>query len=154
MLDIRKEWENPNRKIACIEGDFELDPRSVSAQRFKQTKIWNFRSGLTVAEFFDGFIFWISNGIQDQPEKYPLFGKTCMAELHLKYGYLPSLIVLQGFEALQYGGDDPDDYALIKDELFRDWLRYFAKEDHNHFCIISGDFQVFDLMDFTTVDFF
>jgi hypothetical protein len=53
MLDICKEWGNPNRKIACIEGDFELDPRSISAQRFKQARIWNFRGGLTVAEFFD-----------------------------------------------------------------------------------------------------
>lgn len=152
MLDIRKELENPDRKIACIEGDFELSPRSVSAQRFKQTRIWNFRSAFTVAEFFDEFIYWISNGIQDQPEKYPVTVKARLAEFHSKVGYSPSLIVLQGFEALQYG--EGDDYGLIKDDSFRDWIRSFAMGGRDHFCVISGDLPLFDLIDFTTVECF
>ena len=152
MLDIYEELEKPSRKIACIEGDFELCARTVSAKLFKQTRIWNFRSGLTVAEFFDDFVFWISDGIQDKPETLPMPEKVRNAELHLKWSYSPSLIVLQGFEALQYG--DGNDYGLIKDEFFRDWIRFFASGDHKHFCVVSGDYPVLDLIDFTTVSYF
>lgn len=154
IADIYKQWESPSRKVACIEGNFDLDLRSVSVRLFKQSRIWNFRSGLTVEDFFDELIFWLTDGIQDKPETLPIVGKKHLAELHLKASYLPSLIVLQGFEALQYGGDDPDNYGLIKNEFLRDWLRFFALGEHNHFCVISGDFPVFDLMDFTTVEYF
>jgi len=147
MLDIRKEWENPDRKIACIEGDFALDVSGLPTKY----KVWDFRSGLTVTEFFDEFVYWMGSSKNIRSEFLPISGKVSCAKLLLKLMAYPSLIALQGFEALQYGSGD--DYGLIKDKFFKDWLRFFALGNHNHFCVISGDFPVLDLMDFTTISY-
>ncbi len=107
---------------------------------------WGFYTKPSVDEFFEAALKYLSGGKID-PRDYP----SSSAKAHFIAAMLSTgryLFILDGLEIMQH--QEGDRYGLLKSGDLRDFVEYFARPDHESFCLITSRASILNLMDYMT----
>ncbi len=152
---LDEDWGDPARRIVELIG-FGGEGKSSVARRWVENVMtsdnkpqgvfwWGFESNPSIDSFFEELLKFLVDGINTQA--LPSAAEKIQV-INAMLSNSRCIFVLDGLEVLQY--DDGEDYGLLKNSLLREWLRDFAKVEHNSFAILTSRLPVFDLLDFTT----
>ncbi|NUN66715.1 trypsin-like peptidase domain-containing protein (plasmid) [Pseudanabaena biceps] len=152
---LNEDWVDPARRIVELIG-FGGEGKSSVARRWVANVLssenkpqgvfwWGFESNPSIDKFFEELLKFLVDGINTQA--LPSAAEKIQV-INAMLSNSRCIFVLDGLEVLQY--DDGEDYGLLKNSLLREWLRDFAKVEHNSFAILTSRLPVFDLLDFTT----
>jgi tetratricopeptide (TPR) repeat protein len=105
---------------------------------------WGFREQRSVDEFFEAALAYLSNG---RPRRTPsanmraqVLGATLQTGRYL--------FVLDGLEVVQH--HEGDFYGLLTNTDMRDFLRFFAADGHESFCLVTSRIPLLDLVGYTS----
>jgi tetratricopeptide (TPR) repeat protein len=158
LMRLTEDWNDPKKRVTGLigfggEGKSSLVRKWVddllkdsSQQQPDGVFWWGFYENRSVDEFLEAALNYMSGGRVDprQIQSSNLRAQIIGAML----GTGRYLFVLDGLEVMQH--QEGDQYGLLQSTDLRDLLTFFARPEHQSFCLITSRAPVLDLMDYTT----
>jgi tetratricopeptide (TPR) repeat protein len=158
LMHITEDWNNPQKRVTGLIG-FGGEGKSSLARKWVDDLLndpsqrqpdgvfwWGFYENRSVDEFLEAALNYMSGGRID-PRAVPSSNLRAQI-IAAMLGSGQYLFVLDGLEVIQH--QDGDQYGLLQSNDLRDLLTFFARPDHQSFCLITSRAPVLDLMNYIT----